>query len=227
VTDKKQTGADRAGGSVVTRVADELRQQIKSGRLMPGHRLAEAQLTAEFGVSRGPVREAISRLNAEGLVELAPHKMASVRQMTRTFVAELFTVRELLEGGAARLAAENLSDSGQRKRLKAELAAAKRWTKADSVAGYPEVNEAFHELVIEIADNAVMAELIAQLQTHAYRVLFVGLLAMENVRRSAAQHAEIAEAILAGEPAKAEQRMRRHIRSTAEQTLELQSPFFQ
>lgn len=212
--------------SVVAQIADEIRQAIKRGQLTPGHRLVEARLTREFGVSRGPIREAISRLEAEGLVETVPNKGAAVRQMSRRFVAELFAAREILEGGAARFAAERIGEGDSRRRLKAELVEAKRWIRTDEVAGYADANERFHQLIVDVADNETMAALLAQLQTQAYRVLFLGFHSIANVRESSRQHVEIANAILAGDPDRAEQTMRHHIRSTAEQTLALTHPFF-
>ena len=78
---------------------------VKDGRYAPGQRLVEADLTAELGVSRGPLREALGRLAAEGVLELEPYRGAVVRRLTREDVEDLFSVREVLEGEAARLAA--------------------------------------------------------------------------------------------------------------------------
>ncbi len=207
-------------------VTDQIREGIKSGRFSPGHRLVEAELTREFGVSRGPVREALSRLEAEGLVEIAPHRGASVRQMTRRDVAELFTAREILEGGAARLAAEHIDEGDHRRRLKKELTENRRWSKTTDIRDYVEINTRFHNLVVEIADNRLMADLIAQLQTHIYRVLFLDFLSVDGVRRSSLQHVKIAEAILAGDGRAAESLMRKHIHRTADETLAREHPLF-
>lgn len=212
--------------STVATVADEIRKAVKSGRFSPGHRLVEAELTRELGVSRGPVREAIARLEAEGLVETVPRKGASVRRMTRQDVADLFAVREFLEGGAARLAAQRIGEDGHRRRLKEELSRNRPWLRTKETNGYSEANERFHELIVELADNRSLAALIGQVQTQAYRVLFLGFLSIDNVRESARQHVEIADAILAGDPAAAEEAMRRHIRTTGEETLALEHPYF-
>ncbi|GAA1022386.1 GntR family transcriptional regulator [Acrocarpospora pleiomorpha] len=215
---------DRQGMSA--RVLDHLRQGIKDGLFSPGQRLIEADLTREFAVSRGTVREALGRLEAEGLVEITPHRGASVRQMTRRDVAELFRAREILEGGAARLAAEQITDSPLRSSLEQELVEQRRWTEATDISGYTEANAHFHDLIIEIADNQLVAGLINQLQTHTWRILFLGFVSIDGVRTSARQHIQIAEAILANDPASAEALMRQHIRHTADDTLSRQHPLY-
>src|ERR1700750_1796687 len=100
-----------ANRSQVTQIVESIREGIRQGHYSPGHRLIESDLTREFGVSRGPVREALGRLQVEGLVEIAPHRGASVRRMTRHDVDELVVVRQMLQGGAARLAALNINSA--------------------------------------------------------------------------------------------------------------------
>src|SRR5512138_3316718 len=81
-------------------LASHIRDAINSGRFVPGQRLVEAELTAEYGVSRGPLREALRQLSAEGLVELMPHRSAQVRRLTRVEILELFQIRGQLEAMA-------------------------------------------------------------------------------------------------------------------------------
>ncbi len=95
--------SDRASLSKFVR--ERIRGQILDGRLKPGARLVEDRLSAELGVSRVPVREALRSLSAEGLVRLEPHRGATVVEVTPEMVAELVEVRALLEGQNARLAA--------------------------------------------------------------------------------------------------------------------------
>src|SRR6185369_5539973 len=95
--------ADRASLSKV--VAEQIRGQILSGKLRPGARLVEDKLSAELGVSRVPVREALLGLSVEGLVNLEPRRGASVVEISPETVQELVEVRALLEGLNARLAA--------------------------------------------------------------------------------------------------------------------------
>lgn len=207
--------------SQVAQIVDSIREGIRNGRYSPGHRLIESELTREFGVSRGPVREALGRLQVEGFVEIAPHRGASVRRMTRDDVTELVVVRQMLQGGAARLAALNIDRADNRSRLKRALAETKKWTRATDPTGYIDANDAVHDLILEIADNRLLATMIRQLRIQAFRLLFVGILSIDNVRDSARGHVAIVEAILAGDADEAEAAVRRQLQRTADQAFAL------
>lgn len=207
-------GSERQG--VSEKVLEHLRQGIKDGTFAPGQRLIEVDLTRDLAVSRGTVRQALGRLAAEGLVQLTPHRGAAVRQMTSKDVAELFAARELLEGGTARLAAERAADSPYREALIEELASQRDWTEATDIPGYPEANERVHTLLVDTADNGLLAELIGQLQTKAWRTLFRDSFSVSDVRESSRQHVGILAAVLDGDGERAEMLMRQHIQTTAE-----------
>lgn len=202
-----------------SQVVERIRAAIRAGRYQPGHRLVEADLTRELGVSRGPVREALSRLVADGLVEIVPHRGASVRQMTRQDVADLFAVRAMLEGGAARLAAERIGGGADATALHAVLEETRGWHDGREPLHYVDANERFHQVVVENAGNRRLVELIDQLQVHSHRLLWLGFLTLERIRTSNAQHACVAEAILAGRAGVAEKTMRAHIEATREAML--------
>lgn len=199
------------------RVVEYLHEGIKSGILAPGQRLVEADLARDLGVSRGTIREALNRLAAEGLAEITPHRGAAVRQMTLEDVAELFAMREIIEGGAARLAAERVSESPLRDSLLAEIEEQRRWTEATDIPGYVEANERMHGLLVEIADNQFLTSLIGQLQTNAWRTLSRDLLSVSRVRESSRQHVAILEAVAEGRADSAEKLMREHIRTTRQE----------
>lgn len=196
------------------KVLEYLHTGIRSGEFAPGQRLVEADLARTLGVSRGTIREALNRLTAEGLAEITPHRGAAVRQMTGEDIAELFAVREILEGGAARLAAERIADSPRRDALLAELAEQRKWTEATDIPGYVEANERVHGLLVDIADNRHLADLIGQLQTKAWRAISRDLLSVSRVHESSKQHVAILEAVLAGDGDAAEAHMRAHIHTT-------------
>src|SRR2546428_7429629 len=88
--------------TVWQRVYDHLREEILAGRLKPGAELAEVALSEQLGVSRGPLREAIGRLAAEGLVTVRPRRGAVVRSLSKEEFLELYQVREALEGMAGK-----------------------------------------------------------------------------------------------------------------------------
>ena len=91
-----------------------LRDSILRGSLLPGTRISEPNLAEQLGISRTPVREALQRLSQEGLVELTPAKGARVRVLSAEEVREVYEARAMLEGEAARLAAERASEGEMR-----------------------------------------------------------------------------------------------------------------
>lgn len=214
-----------AGGGVstaVTAVVDALREQIRTGDRVPGQRLVESDLTAEFGVSRGPLREALARLATEGLVELEPFRGATVRRLTAEQVRQLYQVREVLESTAAGLAAENVDRGDNRRRLQEALEVNNRFLDGGERRAYVEFNQRFHDLVVELSGNEVLARMVDQLRTPLMRLQFRQFADDRTHQRSAVQHRTVAEAILRGDRAAAQRAMRHHVRSSGAAVLEVE-----
>jgi DNA-binding GntR family transcriptional regulator len=204
--------------TVVEYAIDALREAVREGRLAPGQRLVVAEVTRMLGVSNGPVREAIRRLTGEGLVEITPHRGASVRTFSSRDVREIFQVREVVEGLAARLAAERIGVGDYRARL-TTLQTQAAQVLADG-RGYVAHNQAFHELIYEMAGNERVREQSRQLTLPIYRLRYHYLIDTGYARTSAGEHQAVAEAILDGDPVRAERAMRNHIRNSAQAMLE-------
>jgi DNA-binding GntR family transcriptional regulator len=216
------TGSPRVSApSQVTHIVEAIRDGLRWGRYSPGQRLIEADLTRMFDVSRGPVREALGRLQVEGLVEITPHRGASVRQMTSRDVEELMVVRQMLEGQAARLAALNIDQSDNRENLKRATRELKQWTRTKDVVGYVEANDAVHGLILEVAGNRLLTKMVRELRQHAFRLLFADILSVQHVRQSALDNVQLLQAILEGDATKAESVMRRQLQRTADEALTL------
>lgn len=208
------TKQDRQDGpTLVDRVVDAISRGIKDGRFVPGQRLVEADLTRQLDVSRGPLREALRRLSSEGFITIEPHKGAIVRKMTRADVIHVFSVREVLEGFGARLAAENIGLGDNRRRLAAVLEEMQTHYDANDLVAYMESNEKFHDLIVELSGNHYLQGLVSQLRTPLYRYQFNNLMNVTSKRNSMAGHKVIADAILKGDGAAAEQAMKEHVAS--------------
>jgi DNA-binding GntR family transcriptional regulator len=204
----------------VQSVVDAIVEGVKEGRYAPGQRLVEADLTAELGVSRGPLREALGRLAAEGVLEIEPYRGALVRRLGREDVLDLFQIREVLEGEAARLAATLIDEGDHRPRLVAAIAAVDGFLDRNDSVGYMDENSRFHELIVELSGNKLLARLIGQLQVHAFRLLFRRMVVEDTaVENSIAEHDQVAAAILAGDARAAERAMRHHVRRSGEMVL--------
>jgi len=208
MTGDTQPGRHAAKGQ---RVVDHLSDAIRDGRLAPGQRLVEADLTRALGVSRGPVREAFRRLAAEGLVELVPHRGALVRRLTACEAVELFEIRTELEAFAARRAAANLRDACLRERF--ERAIAPIWDDAPrhSTAVYIAENQRFHAAILDAAGNAQLVALNRRLQLSLIMAQIGPALDSELVAASIAEHRSIARALRACDADAAERALRDHL----------------
>jgi len=211
-------GATRPGGlpahgATVAFIVERLRDDILAGRLAPGSRLVECELTARFSVSRGPVREALRRLAAEGLIEHLPHRGALVRRLSARAIRELFQIRAEMESLAARLAAE--SDDVE---ARARFAAAIRPIFDDRCRRAPDYlaeNAAFHDATMALAGNLQLRELATRLHLPLIMAQVGDILTPDMLEASVREHRAIAEAIMARDPAAAAAHMRAHLERAA------------
>ena len=196
-------------------VYDALIDLIIGGELPPGQHMVETDLARQLGVSRQPIREALHRMEAEGWVDLRPSQGAFVHVPTDSEVDELLDVRALLEAETARLAAARRADGsnpaplgGLREICRDGQAAAE----ADDVDAAVAANSAFHAEVAAVGGNAVLAELadiVGRRVQWYYRIV-----APERGHGSWAEHAEMIEAIEAGDAERAQALARRHTERT-------------
>lgn len=206
--------------TVVETTISALREAIREGRYAQGQRLVVADVTKALGVSAGPVREAIRRLTGEGLIEITPHRGASVRTFKAKDVREIFQLREAIEGLAARLAAEHIGLGDHREKMKSCVAEMRRIVNARERSAYVQHNHRFHELIYAMAGNDRLRETASQLTLPIYKMRFHRLLDTNYDKTSAGEHELIAAAILEGDGSRAERAMRAHIRSSGESMLE-------
>ena len=202
-----------AHGATVAFIVERLREAILTGRLQPGSRLVESDLTSRFGVSRGPVREALRRLTADGLIEHWPHRGAVVRRLTEREIRELFLIRIEMEALAARLAAA--ADAPERR---TGFVAAIQPIYADAPRNpceYLNENAAFHDAVMALADNLELRDLAARLQLPLIMAQVGDVLTPAVLNASVQEHRAVAQAILDRDPEAASARMRAHLERAA------------
>lgn len=211
----RQSGPPRLPGVGATAHAvNALTQAIRDGRYAPGERLVESRLTAELGVSRSSVREALRRLEANGLVRVALNRGAVVRALEPADVVEILEVREVLEGLAAALAARRIDRHDNRSRARAMLRRVETIRAGELEVDHLEDNTAFHDFVLELGGNRTLAHQVRQLQLPAIRAWFFDRLNASDWDRSLAEHQQILEAVLEGDPVLAQQLMCAHVRRT-------------
>jgi len=136
-----------------------IRAAIIDGRLEPGRRLKEEELARELGISRTPVREALLVLQTEGLLESAPNRGATVRTYEAADLDDLYQLRALLEGFAARRAAARIS-TGDLERLRESCERFVALRAEDDVADLVRENVSFHNTILEAAGSERLAQMV-------------------------------------------------------------------
>jgi DNA-binding GntR family transcriptional regulator len=188
-------------------------EAIVTGEFKPGERISEAEIARQLGISRGPLREALGRLENR-LVTRAPRVGVSVIQLTEKDLVELFTVREALEGMACRAAAEKITDDELRS-LKSLLAGHGSDPAVLSSKGYYQrsQNEDFHFQIVRCSRNERLEHLLMESLYYQLR-LYRFQASTQPGRAEAAfeEHQEIFDALQARDPERAEHAMRKHIR---------------
>ncbi len=191
---------------------------VRDGSLAPGTRIRESQMAEWLEMSRTPVRQAIQRLEGEGLLTMAPRAGLVVTTVDQELVEELYLMREVLEGTAARLAAE--SASRIELRLLEEMVAAEMKAKVDSRAA-ADANRRFHTLIYTAAKNRFLLKSLRALHDSLALLGPSTLAKEERARQAAREHARIVKAIVARDPDTAEARMREHIRGAYRERIEM------
>lgn len=194
-----------------------LRQAIIEGRLRPGERLVESRLASDLRISRAPVREALRKLERDGLVAVWGGKGLRVVRLSVDQVAELYACRAALERLAAQEAAQAVArgEPGAGQAVRAieqalELEASRIRARA-SVSELVEATNGFHNAVVRASGNQCLAELMTGLQDRIVQARRTSLSVSGNPRRFHEHHRQVLEAIRAGQAVRAGQLMEAHI----------------
>jgi GntR family transcriptional regulator of vanillate catabolism len=198
-----------------------LREMLLKGDFSPGDRLSELVLVERLGVSRTPIRLALDRLSHEGLLEPAPSGGFVAREFTIADIWDAIDMRGVLEGTAARLAAERLKDSADTAKLREvqrQMDALARHT-MESFAQYMDLNEAFHNEVIALAKSAMLDRTFRHLTSLPFASPSAMVFARSKLPRAGElitigqeQHHAIIEAIESRQGTRAESMSREHAR---------------
>lgn len=180
---------------------------IQAGRLAPGTRLRETELAEATGLSRTPIREALSRLQLEGLLTMDAARGLIVTELDHSMASELYAMREVLEGTAARLAARHASDV-EIDFLREINVRDAQLTSSEALAAN---NRLFHETLYRCAHNRYLVKTLYTLQESMMLLGRTTLAAPGRAESSRAEHAAIVEALAQRDPDAAEQAARAHI----------------
>lgn len=204
-------------GDLVNNVVRQIIEAIVKGRLHPGDQLVEMAVAEQLGVSRGPVREAIRRLEQMGVIEKIPYRGAFVSVLTTRDVKELHDLREPLEGLAARLLAEQRGPEAAAK-LAAIIDRMRNVDPADDPSLMVTLDAGFHDALIKLSEHKLLQELWVTISVRLHTFL---LLKQDRLygtpAEAAALHEPIIKAIAESNPRRAEQEARHHVASAGRQ----------
>jgi DNA-binding GntR family transcriptional regulator len=202
-------------GPVAERVYLGLKQAIADGRVIAGERLREIELAARYGVSRTPVREALKKLQAEGLVTDVPGRGLSVTKPTPDEIMDAYLVREVLEGLAARLAAERATET-DRMRLAVVLRQIRDALLAEDTQRAVALSNEFDRALFQATRSPRLSDMIEAARASQGRLLRLSLQYPGRLTQTAEERAEILQAIQDGDPEAAERATREHLRRARE-----------
>ncbi|MGB9841001.1 GntR family transcriptional regulator [Thermovenabulum sp.] len=201
-------------------VFQALREAIISGELKPGERLMEVQLAEEMGVSRTPVREAIRKLELEGLVVMVPRKGAYVAGLSMKDAADVFEVRQSLEGLAAALAAERITDeeieSLERVLLEINDAAEK-----NDINLIIQKDAEFHNILFKASRNDRLVQIINNLKEQIDRFRIQSFENPGRLKKLMEEHKKIVEAITERNVEKAKKLAEEHIEKVENNVMDI------
>lgn len=212
------------GVAGTTAVVDWVREHIRHGRLVPGQRLVEADIVAATGASRGKVREALRRLESEGLLTIEEFRGASVKRLGRDEVVQIYQARMALEGLAARECALRADAA-----LRAQLASIQQEMNDGEDTGnhdrFARLNGTWHGLIIAGSGNEYIAQFLKQLTVPIYRLLFASFYTAQRIATANADHRVITAAIVESRADDADRAMRAHIHNGLDALIELNTHF--
>lgn len=201
-------------------VFNTLRQAILRGELKPGERLMEIQLANKLGVSRTPIREAIRKLELEGLVLMIPRKGAEVAEITEKSLRDVLEVRRALEELSVQLACEKITKEEIRE-LERVAKEFQQVVKSSDITEIAEVDVRFHDIIYTATDNQKLIQLLNNLREQMYRYRVEYLKRDGVFPQLIAEHEAIIRHIENNEKEKATEVMCRHIDNQVEAVIDV------
>jgi len=205
---KKTRGEALPQASRADQVQQQILKSIRSGQYRPGDRIRETEVAKALGVSRTPVREALRRLESDGLLSFESWRGVVVSRLDRQQVSELYAMREVLEGAAARMAARHIDDAGI-ELLK--LLLEKSQDSPDDPARLAKLNRELHQTIYSAAHNRYLLQTLGQLENALALLRGTTYAVAGRADTAAAEHQAIVEAICSRDAEAAELAAKKHI----------------
>lgn len=200
-------------------VYEELKQLIVKGKILPGTRMMEVDLAQELGVSRTPVREAIRKLEKEGLVTIEPRRGAYASEISIDDIVDVLIVRENLEALASYLTAEKIKpeDIDELNKITSYYTKAVKESNTEDMIHYDEM---FHRRIVELSGNTILMKLSEIIADLALRFRYLYYDDFERYENMPNEHKDIIQVLATGEKEKARDVANMHVKKLKEFVME-------
>jgi DNA-binding GntR family transcriptional regulator len=195
-------------------IREQLIEDILNGRLAPGARIVETKIAQQFGVSQGPVREALRDLELFGFVVSSPFRGTQVRRISTEELLEIYPIRAALEGVAARAAAVRI-DQPTLEHLEELIGTMREAAARDDHRGEADADHSFHHAIVKASGNR-MLEHVWQTMRLSITTCLTHSITHRSLDEIAERHVAVLEALRSGDPDRAEAAVRRHIEEPGE-----------
>lgn len=192
-----------------------LRKGILTGELKPGERLMEIHLANRLGVSRTPIREAIRKLELEGLVTMVPRRGAEVANITEKNLKDVLEVRQALESLAIELACERITEENKEE-LRQKLDQVETAVRTGDTGAIASADVAFHDAIVEFSGNMRLMQLVSNLGEQMYRYRFEYIKDVTKHSQIMSEHRIMFESIMENDKEKAATIVKVHINNQEE-----------
>lgn len=201
-------------GSLRSRVFSQLQNDILNGLYQPGESLIETKLSEELGVSRTPIREAIRQLELEGLVQSIPNKGAIVKGISAKDIEDIYTIRMLIEGLAARWATEKITPE-ELEELKDAAELEEFYTGKNDLVHLLQFDSRFHDIIFKASKSKPLMHTLSTFHHYVQRARSISLNSPERAQKALEEHKAILKAIEEHDPEKAERLTTEHVRNAS------------
>ena len=205
-----------------SRVSDaysQIKEEIRSNRIPPGYQAPEPEIALRLGMSRTPVREALIRLEAEGLVELVPRRGVRVLPISAVDMREIYEILTSLEPSAAASVAARRTSPQELAPLERATSHMEAALNAGDLDAWAEADDEFHHTLLKIHGNTRLQGFVGNLYDQAHRARIVTLRLRERPVKSTEEHREILEHLKNGEAEAAREAFRQHRQRAADELL--------
>lgn len=201
------------------RVYEILLGNIVKRRLLPGKKLVERDLVKKLGVSKTPIREALSRLEIEGLIEGTSYHSFSVIQISQKKIIEIYDIREVIDGLAARVVAKKINKE-QVKQLHSIIQSFQSYIEKNDLESYNSLDIEFHNLLGAISENRRLCEIMQRVRNQARILMTTSVGLPGRAEASLAEHRKMVDTIASQDVDLAEKFAREHIRNVKKAVLD-------